>query len=198
MLLRLARTAQKVGMGSSRRWMSFSYPAPRALAEITNLPLLELEDAKSVKAIWEGHHKEQNTCVAGTLSGAQYDLLESRAASSPFFVFPVPRDGGHFILLSQAQGKHFLFTFLEDYKNNPETATPYFSLTMYDDFKETKDLVLARGDISDMMKRSEAQRIMEFTTSFYLDNYEAVEAFNHTPEKFDFAAHVDECLGNKS
>ena len=122
-----------------------------------------------------------------------------RAQAAPLQLHPVRRGEGHFLLLSQFQHrKHFLFTFLEDYKNNPETATPYFSLTMYDDFKETKDLVLARGDISDMMKRSEAQRIMEFTTSFYLDNYEAVEAFNHTPEKFDFVAHVDECLGNKS
>ena len=194
MFLRLTRVARNGCLGNTKRWMSFSYPAPRALNEITNLPLLELEDADTVKKIWKVHHQEQSTSISGTLSGAQYEMLESRAASSPFFVFPVPRDEGHFILLSQAQGKHFLYTFLEDYKNNPETATPYLSLTFYDDFKDTKDLVLARGDISDMLKKPEAERIMEFTTSFYLDNYEEIESFNHTPDKFDFVSHIENCL----
>ena len=148
--------------------MSFSYPAPRALAEITNLPLLELEDAKSVKAIWEGHHKEQNTCVAGTLSGAQYDLLESRAASSPFFVFPVPRDEGHFILLSQAQGKHFLFTFLEDYKRSPATAQPWASVQLFDELLDTKAVGLVRAEVMpERLASAEADRLLMLVRRYY-------------------------------
>lgn len=46
---------------------------------------------------------------------------------SPMFVLPVQREGGHFVLLSQVQDRHCLFTYLEDFKRNPATAQPYMT-----------------------------------------------------------------------
>ena len=86
----------------NKRFMSFSYPSPRTLAEITNLPLLEAEDANGIKTIWETHHDAQETCISGTMTGTQYDTLFKRLAESQYFVLPVKRDEGHFVLLSQA------------------------------------------------------------------------------------------------
>ena len=58
---------RRAGYGN-KRFMSFSYPSPRTLAEITNLPLLEAEDANGIKTIWETHHDAQETCISGTFS----------------------------------------------------------------------------------------------------------------------------------
>ena len=182
----------------SKRLMSFSYPSPRTLQEITNLPLLEVEDSNSIKSIWETHHESQETCVSGTMTGKQYDTLFERLGESPYFVLPVKRDDGHFILLSQAQEKHVLFTYLEDFKNNPESARPDLAVTLYEDFKSSKDLVLVRGDISDMMTKAESTSILHLFTKFYFSDYEWVNTFNNQPNEFDFEKHLENCLNEEN
>lgn len=49
---------------------------------------------------------------------AEEHKLAERARESPLFIFPVRRDKGHFLLLSQfdAPNDMFVMTFLEDYK----------------------------------------------------------------------------------
>eukprot|EP00943_MAST-04B_sp_MAST-4B-sp1_P006172 g6172.t1 len=174
--------------------MSFSYPSPRTLAEITNLPLLEAENADGIKSIWETHHDSQATCISGTMSSSQYNTLFQRLRESQYFVLPVKRDDGHFMMLSQAQEKHILFTYLEDFRNNPETALPYLAVTLYDDFKENKDLVLLRGDISDMITKPESTNLLHLFTKFYFSDYEWVDTFNNKPNEFDFEKHLENCL----
>ena len=177
-----------------KRFMSFSYPSPRTLAEITNLPLLEAENADGIKSIWETHHDSQATCISGTMSSSQYNTLFQRLRESQYFVLPVKRDDGHFMMLSQAQEKHILFTYLEDFRNNPETALPYLAVTLYDDFKENKDLVLLRGDISDMITKPESTNLLHLFTKFYFSDYEWVDTFNNKPNEFDFEKHLENCL----
>ena len=100
----------------NKRFMSFSYPSPRTLAEHKFYHCLEAEDANGIKT-QETHHDAQETCISGTMTGTQYDTLFKRLAESQYFVLPVKkRMMGHFILLSQAQEKHILFTYLEDLK----------------------------------------------------------------------------------
>jgi ATP synthase F1 complex assembly factor 1 len=182
---------------NNRRCFSFSYPAPRTLGEITNLPLLELEESSAVKKIWESHHNNQETAVATTLLEEEFSTVLLRAESSPFFIFPVKRESGHFILLSQAQGKHFLYTFLEDYKTNPDTATPYLSLTFYDDFLVNKGLGLVRGDFSEMITKPEAQTLLQVTTNLYLNQYEEIDRFNNRPGEFNFERYIEKSLEGK-
>ena len=180
----------------NKRFMSFSYPSPRTLAEITNLPLLEAEDANGIKTIWETHHDAQETCISGTMTGTQYDTLFKRLAESQYFVLPVKRDDGHFVLLSQAQEKHILFTYLEDFRNNPETALPYLAITLYDDFKDSKDLVLVRGDVSDMMTKHESNNTLHLFTKYYFSDYDWVNTFNNNSNEFKFEEHLENCLND--
>ena len=81
---------------------------------------------------------EERTPVARTLEETQATLLVDRAQAAPLQLHPVRRGEGHFLLLSQFQHrKHFLFTFLEDYKKNPALARPWLTMTLHDDL--TKD-----------------------------------------------------------
>lgn len=85
---------------------------------------------------------------------------------------------------------HILFTGLEDYKARGTQAAPYFTITYYKDFAETKDLVLIRGDVVFISKLSdsEAKWLLETTQSFYLNDlrYKLVEIFNKETRDFEF------------
>jgi ATP synthase mitochondrial F1 complex assembly factor 1 len=63
------------------------------------------------------------------------------------FILPVKRDGGHFIVVGQFKGKTALITHLEDYKKSAEAADPYLALTVHDEFVQSKDIALIRGDL---------------------------------------------------
>ena len=178
----LCRSVKSGNRVISKRLMSFSYPSPRTLQEITNLPLLEVEDSTSIKSIWETHHESQETCVSGTMTGKQYDTLFERLGESPYFVLPVKRDDGHFILLSQAQEKHVLFTYLEDFKNNPVSALPYLAVTLYEDFKTVKPCIGARGH----QRYDDESESQAYCTCLFTFRLRVVNTFNNQPNEFDF------------
>lgn len=85
---------------------------------------------------------------------------------------------------------HIIFTGLEDYKARGTQASPYFTITHYTEFAESKDLVLVRGDVvfTSKLTDEEAERLLETTQSFYLndDRYKLVERFNKQTRDFEF------------
>jgi ATP synthase F1 complex assembly factor 1 len=103
------------------------------MREIVKMTLVERESPTKIKDIWNTYHAPRPENVSTVLSAHQYRLLSSRLLASPFFIFPIRRKGGHFLLLLQSQEKSQLFTFLDDYKKAPERATPYFILTLFDE-----------------------------------------------------------------
>eukprot|EP00952_Eustigmatos_sp_NYUAD-ZCMA_P012402 49873-Eustigmatos_ZCMA.PRE.1 len=68
-------------------------------------------------------------------------------AYSRLFLHPIFREGGYMTMISQFQDMCFLYTYLEDYRANPNTAKPWMSLTLYDEFTQDKGLGLLRGDV---------------------------------------------------
>lgn len=65
------------------------------------------------------------------------------------FIFPVRKGPNEFFMLvAQFQGRHCIFTYLEDFKRNPHGCEPYMAVTFFDDFLDRKQLVLVRGDFS--------------------------------------------------
>ena len=180
-------------------------PAPRNLSDVVKLPLLKREDSMTVKKIWLDHHlgnTDESTAstslpvVATTLDAGEYNLLRSRAAICPFFVLPVQRDQGHFVILVQWQDNVCLFTFLEEYKKNPHGAEPWAAMTMYSELVPTHDLALSRTDYNPLhLTKIEAQRLMELVRIYYVESnqYQVVEDFNHHPDCFDWEKHIREC-----
>ncbi|KAJ1451151.1 ATP11 protein-domain-containing protein [Pelagophyceae sp. CCMP2097] len=111
----------------------------RKLGDIVKIPLLLREEPSVVEQIWKTYHDERHDAVGLTLPARNATMLVDRAQAAPMFIFPVHRDGGYFSLVSQLQSRrHFIFTYLEDFKRNPNGARPHLTLTLHDDLAKEK------------------------------------------------------------
>lgn len=103
------------------------------------------------------------------MEAGEYNLLRARAATCPFFIFPVRRKGGHFVMLAQWQDNVCLFTFLEEYKKNPHSAEPWAAMTMYNELVNTHGVALSRFDYNPLhISKVEAKHLMELLRIFYV------------------------------
>ena len=128
------------------RHFSFGLLGPRKLDELTNLPLLKVEDGKTVEKIWSEFHNEQENALGVSLSKDKCNQLLHRAGESPMFLYPVFKEEKYFMLISQFQDSYFFSTYLENYKQNPSTASPFLSCSIFQDFEEKKGVSLLRVD----------------------------------------------------
>ncbi|CAG9310426.1 unnamed protein product [Blepharisma stoltei] len=178
-----------------RRAFVFTYPCPRKMREIVKLSLIEKEEPSEIKRIWNEYHLNRPNNVSTVITAHQYDLLLRRTKASPIFIFPLKRKAGHFVLVSQAQEKSNLLTYLEDFKKNPATATPYFVLTLFDELLAKKGIVPVRGDIVDfLIAKPEAELLLKAFLAHYIEGglyEETVQIFNHDPNNFNHQKYVD-------
>ncbi|KVH89189.1 ATP11-like protein [Cynara cardunculus var. scolymus] len=139
--------------------------------------------------IFSGFHLGRGH-IGASMKTKLYHLLEHRAADCRYFVIPVWKGSGYSTMFVQVQMPHILFTGLEDYKARGTQAAPYFTVSHYKEFAETKDLVLIRGDIVFTSKLTdlEAKWLLETAQSFYLNDtrYKLVERFNKQTSEFEF------------
>lgn len=63
----------------TRRNLSFAFPSPRKLNEITDLALLSQESPENVKTIWNIYYEDQVHAHGVTLTAAQHEKIISRA-----------------------------------------------------------------------------------------------------------------------
>lgn len=135
----------------------FSYPAPRKLSDVAKLQLLERHGTERVTEIWNDYHATHKTAFADVLTDTAYNLFRNRTSRCPLFVIPVPRQAGFFTLLVQFQGRHCLLTFLDDYKQNAQHASPYLTITLFEELLQSKHIALVRADVTNMITMSEAK-----------------------------------------
>ncbi|CAM9849675.1 unnamed protein product [Ectocarpus sp. 4 AP-2014] len=188
-----ATGARAARVSQARRELSFSFPGPRKLEDITNLPLLAKEEKESIADIWTAYHDEREDSLGTVIPGDSLDDLQAKAKKCPMFVLPVWRDEGHFMMLSQYQDKCFLLTYLEDYKVNPGGAQPYATISMYNDLVDSKGLGLIRADITPNLTKKEVDRLVRLVIRFYSPHaHHHVEAFNLRPQEFDLEKLLQE------
>lgn len=82
---------------------SFSIPAPRKLREVMKISIVEKEPTHVIQEIWQKHHIGKDYQIARSLTKDQYLGLKRNLVEAPMFIYPVKRDGGHFMLLGQWQ-----------------------------------------------------------------------------------------------
>lgn len=123
------------------------------------------------------------------LDGATGKRVLERAGQCPFFIQPVFRDDGFFMLLSQYQAPaHFLLAFLEDYKMDPHSATPLLTFSVFDDYADEKDTVLVRCDVLNKnIEEHEARKVVSSVMANYSgdEEFPSVKSFNKKPDLFD-------------
>ncbi|XP_078177338.1 ATP synthase F1 complex assembly factor [Carex rostrata] len=156
--------------------------------------ILDLDRAKNLSpehlvSAWDDFHLGRGH-IGTYMKANQYHLLEQRSATCRHFVIPLWRGSGYTTMFVQVQTPHIIFTGLEDYKARGTQASPYFTVTYYTEFAETKDTVLVRGDVVFTSKLSdeEAKWLLETAQSFYLNDsrYKLVERFNKQTREFEF------------
>ncbi|MED6155184.1 hypothetical protein PIB30_002913 [Stylosanthes scabra] len=162
---------------------------PKPLDSIVDVQRLKDRYPDDIASIWDDYHLGRGH-IGASMNAKLYNLLEHRASECRYFVIPVWRGSGYTTMFVQVQMPHFLFTGLEDYKARGTQAAPYFTVTFYKEFAETKDLVLIRGDVvfTSKLTDSEAEWLIETVQSFYLNDarYKLVERFNKETHDFEF------------
>lgn len=162
---------------------------PKPLNSIMDYERSKDRSAEDIASIWDDFHLGRGH-IGVSMNAKLYFLLEQRAANCPYFVIPLWRGGGYTTMFAQVKTPHVIITGLEDYKARGTQASPYFTISYYTEFAETKDLVLIRGDIvfTSKLSDSEAKWLLETVQSFYLNDvrYRLVEQFNKQTRDFEF------------
>jgi len=174
----------------------FSYAGPRRLSDILKTELLADKSAVEISALWTAYHDKKDNVHGLTLNAAQGKSVLSRAAQCPFFLHPVFRERGHFMILSQFQApNYFLLAYLEDYRNDPARAQPLLTVSVFDDLAEEHGLNLVRCDVvSKGIEDDEGYAICQRLLDDYEneDNFRTVHLFNKKPDSFDVDEFVKE------
>lgn len=170
---------------------------PRTLGDITKLELLEEEEPLRVGAIWEAFHQEKPHMAGEAVEPEEFERIATRGAESPMFVFPLRREGGHFMLVSQYSTAHsmFVMTFLEDYQRSPEMAQPWASVHLFDELITAKSVGLVRSEVmAERLTDAEAEHLLLLVRRFYgTSQYDKVWTFNHFNQRFDLDAYLASC-----
>ncbi|KAK9268142.1 hypothetical protein L1049_010582 [Liquidambar formosana] len=174
---------------TSRFATGFTPLQPKPLDSIIDVERCKDRSSEDLISIWDDYHLGRGH-IGTSMKAKLYYLLEQRAAPCRYFVIPLRRGSGYTTMFAQVQMPHIIFTGLEDYKARGTQAAPYFTVSYYTDFAESKDLVLLRGDVVFTSKLSdeEAKCLLETTQSFYLNDvrYKLVERFNRETHEFEF------------
>ncbi|CAN4113262.1 unnamed protein product [Withania somnifera] len=161
----------------------------KPLDSIIDMERAKQKSAEELADIWDDYHLGRGH-IAASMKAKLCKLLEQRASSCHYFVIPLWKGSGYTTMFVQVQAPHMLITALEDYKARGTQASPYFTVSYYTEFAETKDLVLVRGDIVFTSKLTDlvAKWLLDTAQSFYLKDarYKLVERFNRETREFEF------------
>jgi len=180
--------------------------SPPSLTSIVDIDKLSREDSGTIESIWISYHNDDDTdsttkkksamASALVLNKEDAGIIKVRAKMSPLFIVPVFKESSDsfLLLLSQYQDKHgFILTYLEEYKRNPETASPWMSLMMYSDLETSKGITLLRSDFTPNVTKKENSIVSQILVDVYRtqDMFDAhVHTFNKEPSKFDFDKYM--------
>lgn len=194
-----AATKAATTRSTIRSMSGFNSLTPRSLDDILKRDLIANEPKDRMKHVWEEYHRTSASAVGFTLNGMDMIRIASRMDECPMCVWPVFKgksETDHFMLVSQMQDKFVFCTYLEDYKVDPATASPWICLAMYDDFCSDKDLALIRSDFTPNLTKDEADILVRMIMHAYHDqeSYDYIKKFNQSPSEFHFENFHKHCL----
>lgn len=181
---------------TNRRLFSFSFAGPKNLNDILKKDLVKDKTKSEISDLWYTYHENKENVIGLVLEGKEKsNNLLSRASSNHFFVQPIFRDGGHFMLVSQFfEPSHFIMAYLEDYKIDPSAAQPLLTFSVFNDYANEKELALIRADVLNKgINDGEAQKVVTSMLDSYTNDEEflRVKAFNSKPELFDLDDYLE-------
>ncbi|UKK01570.2 hypothetical protein MACK_002388 [Theileria orientalis] len=198
----------------TRPKLTFSYPSSRKLGDIVKLRLLEKLPRRRIIEIWKQNYMEDSWVYTDYITKEQYERINSNQRQNRNFIVPVRKGvNRYYNLFSQfISEKIVLMTALERYKQyssklgssvreglgsrEVNNGTPDLVVTMYDELKNTHDLVLVKMDIvndKDINKK-ESEVVLSHLLSFYTDFnlFRWVKTFNNNPRDFIYNDYIKE------
>ncbi|KAJ1653102.1 hypothetical protein IWQ61_006704 [Dispira simplex] len=155
-------------------------------------------DPETIRKLWIEYHTHKGM-LAAVIPEASYEKLYRQSQLYPRFVFPIPHGDGVEVYYAQFHYHQCFFTPLLEYKTHGESAKPYLTLSHYTELRDTKGIVLMRGELASSslsLSLESAQLLALMLQQFYLTGSKAkrrlVEEFNASPHKFDFNRVLEE------
>lgn len=162
------------------------------LDDVMKLDLICDKGKEEIVEIWLNYHKLKD-CISGAMDKQQYEKMFERGRKYPTFLLPLPRENGYEFIVCQFFGNEVHMTPLIWYQTHKENAPECLKMTHYLDLKESKDVVLMRGEFDDKsMTAREAQCLANELQLYYAtDNPARVELLKKFTEKPDEFKHMD-------
>jgi len=183
--------AQSTSYGANT---GFGFASPAELRDIVKIELLEQQETSEIKKIWLKQFKKDELRAPFVFSEEQWQTLKKRLAENKMFIFPTPWKQKYFVLVSQQLEKHIFFVPVEAYQKDINAASPYVSLSFYNDFVHDHGIVLARAEIINLarMTKDNMMFLLGEFFHYYTDDeaYRLVHQFNHDSKNFDVDAHM--------
>ena len=184
--------------------LGFTPTLPPTLSSIIKPEMFVNLSSPETSSLWQKYHHDKDQSVGASLPSPPHSTasLHANGASSPFYIHPIfsSTDAPNFfVLLVQFFPEHeiFVLTDLERYKQDPSSANPLMMFKAYDDYEDSKNLILVRGDIvnAGLLKPDALQTITSVITS-YTDGYDAPlgpSVFNHESSTFNVDLYIESC-----
>lgn len=175
-----------------------------SLEKIMKIELIRDKTSEEIKSIWEQYHVQKDFCIAATIPVSDFNKLNEYSKKFPTFLFALPRSQGYEFIMCQFSDNTVHFTPLLYYQVHKENAPECLTLTHYDEFKDSKGIILMRGEFDkNVIDAKEAQCLANQLQMYYVqeepEKMKLLEIFTHKPEEFK---HMDlvkqiECLSLK-
>eukprot|EP01013_Petalomonas_cantuscygni_P015805 TRINITY_DN32717_c0_g1_i1.p1 TRINITY_DN32717_c0_g1~~TRINITY_DN32717_c0_g1_i1.p1 ORF type:complete len:382 (-),score=62.91 TRINITY_DN32717_c0_g1_i1:102-1247(-) len=181
----------------------------KGLGDICPVAELERLNPKAIRIAWNGRHAFQLQKHGRVISGAMYRALAPRLQKHPFFVFPILRSKlGLFLVVTNNVQDLTLVAPLADWQKMGGSATAHLTIQFFTELMDSKDLVLVRTEIKDMVTadsphqtllREDAVWITDCLLRYYtFPNYfeQYTEPFNRSPATFDFHRYLRQAMAD--
>lgn len=163
------------------------------LDKIMKIDLIKDKGSDEIRAIWQQYHLQKDCTLAAVVPSADFDKMIENSKEYPTFIFPLPRSQGFEFIMCQFSQNIVHFTPLLYYQVHKENAPECLTLTHYDEFKDSKDIVLMRGEYdTNIIDAKEAQCLVNQLQMYYIqeqpEKKQLMEIFSKTPDDFK---HMD-------
>lgn len=164
-----------------------------SLEKIMKTDLIKYKTADDIKSIWQKYHVQKDYTLSAVIPSVDYDKMIENSKKYPVFLFPLPRSQGFEFIMCQFAQNTVHFTPLLYYQVHKENAPECLTLTHYDEFKQTKQIVLMRGEYDkNIINAKEAQCLANQLQMYYIqeepEKKHLMQVFTENPDEFK---HMD-------
>ncbi|XP_071952799.1 ATP synthase mitochondrial F1 complex assembly factor 1-like [Antedon mediterranea] len=163
-----------------------------SLDSVMKLDLIQDKSSDEIGKIWREFHNDKD-CITAVIPADVFHEIQTKSATYPTFLYPLPRGDGFEFYLGQFDGNNCHLTTLINYQAFQENAPITLSMIHYVEIMESKGIVLMKGEFdTKALGVSEAQFLANQMQLYYAhhdkERFALLKNFNTQPQNFK---HMD-------